>query len=574
MATSAVAVSKEIVANLDNLSVVRELQIQITGSVYLGTTDMYLRLHASRHKVKLTVNQGSFDDPLKDVHDMNPDSSPFAVVLVPFFDSIIPEFEARLNELNDTEINYLRTEFSERWRRVIEQVPAQSKVVILGLHSVFSNYPYGNSRARTVLDSFNDELQKLAAGRLGVILIDMQELITRIGLQNAVDLRMYFRSKNPFTGSFCEELSKVIIDSLAVDDRTVKVLALDCDNTIWGGVLGEDGFEGIQIDPNSYHGAIYHLVQRRFKELKELGLLLCLVSKNNEEDVLKVLKEHEHQLIRLPDLVGHRLNWEKKSSNINSLAMELNLGLASFVFIDDSEFECAEVKTNLPEVSVLKTPENISEYPEFLARLKQMCLAGRDETKTDKTSQYQARAEIITKQSESESDQEFFGSLNVRLITTVNQQADIPRLTEMFSKTNQFNATTNRRTAEEVKQLMADDEFDVVSIRVEDRFTNHGLTALIVMKKSEEAIRVTDWLISCRVLGRGIEKGLMAHLGEVALKSSKATVVIDFMDSGKNAQVVDFLTTLAPNLTNNTGLYSFDARTLINQTPSWITIES
>jgi FkbH-like protein len=156
----------------------------------------------------------------------------------------------------------------------------------------------------------------------------------------------------------------------------------------------------------------------------------------------------------------------------------------------------------------------------------------------------------------------------------VNQQADIPRLTEMFSKTNQFNATTNRRTAEEVKQLMADDEFDVVSIRVEDRFTNHGLTALIVMKKSEEAIRVTDWLISCRVLGRGIEKGLMAHLGEVALKSSKATVVIDFMDSGKNAQVVDFLTTLAPNLTNNTGLYSFDARTLINQTPSWITIES
>ena len=574
MATTAVAVRREIAANLQNEVDVRTLELRIAGSVYLGATEMYLRLEASRRKVKLNVNQGSFDNPLKDVNEISPDSPPFAVILAPFFDSIVPEFEAKISELSDDDFEYLVHNFVQRWKKVIDDIPASSRVVVLGLHTTFAAYPFGENKTIEILDTFNRELRKLGQSRSEVIFIDMQELVYRIGLQNAVDIRMYFRSKSPYSSSLCEELALAIMDSISIDNRIVKVLALDCDNTIWGGILGEDGYDGIQIDPNTYSGALYHLAQRRFKELKELGTLLCLVSKNNEEDVIKVLKEHEHQLIRQNDVIAHRINWEPKSTNLKSLALELNLGLDSFVFIDDSAFECAEVASNLPEVVVLKVPKNLEEYPEFLSCLKQKCLAGRPEVKKDKTNEYRERTQINESRSESDSDEDFFKTLDVRLTVAIDNQSDISRLGEMFSKTNQFNTTTKRRTGEEVKQLMLDRNFEVLSIRVEDRFTHHGLTALVVIQKDDNAMRVTDWLISCRVLGRGIEQGIMAYLGELAKENGQRTIEIDFTNTSKNGQVSDFLNSVTPASPQIAGRYVFNAESLIIQRPSWITINS
>jgi FkbH-like protein len=574
MTTTAVAVRREIAANLQNEVDVRSIEFQIAGSVYLGATEMYLRLEASRRKVKLKVNQGSFDNPLMDVEDISPDTPPFAVILAPFFDSIIPEFEARISELSDDDFEYLVHNFAQRWKMVIEGIPATSRVVVLGLHTTFAAYPFGENKTVRILDSFNRELRKLAGSRPGVIFIDMQELVYKIGLKNAVDIRMYVRSKSPYSSSLCEELAVAIMDAISIDNRVVKVIALDCDNTIWGGILGEDGYDRIQIDPNTSSGAFYHLAQRRFQELKELGILLCLVSKNNEEDVIKVLTEHEHQLIRRDDVIAHRINWEPKSTNLKSLALELNLGLDSFVFIDDSTFECAEVTSNCPEVVVLKAPENLEEYPDFLSRLKQKCLAGKPEVKKDKTNEYRARTQINVSRSQSNSDEDFFKTLDVRLTVTIDNQSDVPRLAEMFSKTNQFNTTTKRRTAEEVKHLMLDGNSEVLSMRVEDRFTHHGLTALVVIQKSDKAIRVTDWLISCRVLGRGIEHGIMAYLGELVKEKGLQTVEVDFADSNKNGQVADFLNTVTSITPKIAGQYVFDAESLIIQRPSWITIKS
>ena len=574
MVTTAVAVRREIAANLRNEVELRSLEFQIAGSVYLGATEMYLRLEASRRKVKLTVNQGSFDDPLMDVEKLIPSSPPFAVILAPFFDSIVPEFEARITELPDDDFKYLVHNFVQRWEKVIENIPASSKVIVLGLHATFAAYPFGKNKTIEILDTFNGELKKLAGLRSGVIFIDMQELVYKIGLQNAVDIRMYFRSKSPYSSSLCEELAVTIMDSISIDNRIIKVLALDCDNTIWGGVLGEDGYGSIQIDPNTYSGAIYHLAQRRFQELRDLGILLCLVSKNNEEDVIKVLTEHEHQIIRPNDVIAHRINWDPKSANLKSLALELDLGLESFVFIDDSSFECAEVASNLPEVLVLKVPEDLEEYPEFLSCLKRKCLAGKPEVKKDKTNEYRERTQINLSRSESNSDEDFFKTLDVCLTVTTDNQSDVPRLEEMFSKTNQFNTTTKRRTGEEVKQLMLDSNSRVLSIRVEDRFTHHGLTALVVIQKSDNGTRVTDWLISCRVLGRGIELGIMAYLGELVKENGQQTLEIDFTYSNKNGQVSDFLKSLAPASPQIAGRYIYDAESLSTQRPSWVTIKS
>jgi len=573
LATSAVAVSQEIARNFKNRTDLREMHVQFAGSVYLGVTGMYMRLEASRRGVKLTVAQGSFDNPLNDVKKLVSEKKQSAVVLAPFFDAITQEFEARQNEFSEQDIEYLLQEFATRWRDAIEAIPATSKALVLGLHGVNAFYPYGHSKTRQVLDRFNSQLRLITRERPGTTFVDMEALIYKVGLLNAIDHRMYYRARNPYTSDLSEVLAEVLIDALAIDDKVVKVLALDCDNTLWGGVLGEEGFHGIQIDPNTPSGAMYHEAQRRYKELKELGILVCLVSKNDESDVLRVLDEHEHQVLRSSDIIAHRINWNRKSENLASLAEELSLGLSSFVFVDDSLFECAEVSEKYPEICALQAPQLPNEYTEFLARLKQLCLAGHPEVGRDKTSEYRVRSEIETARSQNNSEQDFLTSLDVRISLSINSQSDISRLAEMFSKTNQFNTTTKRRTAKEVRHLMTLGNTQVISVRVSDRFVNHGLTALLVVSEERERLRVTDWLMSCRILGRGIERGIVSVLGRSAISAGFREVQVDYVKSQKNAQVYEFLESISSNLERNNEHHVMDVESLILQMPSWITID-
>jgi FkbH-like protein len=401
----------------------------------------------------------------------------------------------------------------------------------------------------------------------------MESVIGQVGLQHAVDTRTYLRSRSPYTSELTEELSKVIISTLGIEDRVIKAIALDCDNTLWGGVLGEDGFDGIQIDPNTAEGAKFQTAQRRFKELKELGILICLISKNNEEEVLKVLRDHEHQLIRTVDVISHRINWHRKSANLYSLANELNIGLSSFVFVDDSEFECAEVAAEAPEVSVFQMPKDANEQTQFFARLKRLCLGGKSEICVNKTEQYRIRQEIDSIRDNSGSQKEFFEGLNIRLKFSVNDEIDVPRLAEMFSKTNQFNCTTIRRTPEEIKELVTRSDSEVVSVRVSDRFSDHGLTGLVVINKGQFSIQITDWMISCRVLGRGVEEGILAFLGYLACDLNQDAVAIAYKQTAKNIQVKNLLETVALGYSEDDSAFVFDSKQLITLKPSWVTIE-
>ena len=561
MPTSAAAAGKEISENLAGRTPIREFKIKICSSVYLGTTDMYLRLEGSRRGVKVSVDQGSFDNPIHDTQQIESGSSVHAVILAPFFDSIVPEFELRIHEFSEDDISHLLKSFSQRWGQAMSNVPSNTRVVILGLHSFYPTYPYGQSKKREILELFNTQLRLVAQRNLNAVYVDMESLIFKIGLQSAVDIRMYFRARSPYTSAITEELSKVITDALSIDENVVKAIALDCDNTLWGGILGEDGFEGIQIDPNTQSGSYFHLAQRYLKELKDLGILICLVSKNNEHEVLQVLDEHEYQIVRSKDVISHRINWKRKSENLVSIANELNLGLSSFVFIDDSQFECDEVAGCLPEVNVLQVPGQMKDFPDFFAKLKRLCLT-----------EYRVRRKIEDDRSNSYSEETFFEKLDIRLAISVDNVDDIARLGEMFSKTNQFNATTIRRTPEEVKQLILDENYSVFSMRVTDRYTEHGLTALAIVHHSSSDIQVTDWLISCRVLGRGIEYGVLSFLGELALRSGQDKLEIVYLPTSKNGQVGDFLGTITSKIASDNSKNVFDAKALIALKPSWITI--
>ena len=574
MPTSPAAAGKEIAENLAGRTPIRNFKIKICSSVYLGTTDMYLRLEGSRRGVKVSVEQGSFDNPIHDTQQIESGTSVHAVILAPFFDSIVPEFELRIHEFSEDDISHLLESFSQRWGQAINNVPSNTRVVILGLHSFYPTYPYGQSKKREILELFNTRLRLIAQRNLNAVYVDMESLIFKLGLQSAVDIRMYFRARSPYTSAITEELSKVITDALSMDENVVKAIALDCDNTLWGGILGEDGFEGIQIDPNTQFGSYFHLAQQHLKELKDLGILICLVSKNNEHEVLQVLDKHEYQIVRSEDVISYRINWKRKSENLVSIANELNLDLSSFVFIDDSQFECDEVAGCLPEVNVLQVPGQMKDFPDFFAKLKRLCLAGNPEDSKDKTTEYRVRRKIEDDRSNCHSEETFFEKLDIRLAISVDNVNDITRLGEMFSKTNQFNATTIRRTPEEVKQLMLDENYSVLSIRVTDRYTEHGLTALAIVHHGSSVIRVTDWLISCRVIGRGIELGALSFFGEFALRSGRDDVEVSYLPTSRNGLVGEFLKTLTSKSSSDNRKSVFDAKTLVALKPSWITIRT
>jgi FkbH-like protein len=573
MKRSALDIGQEIEENFARFGENRQITIQISGSVYLGLTDVFLRLLASRKGVRLTVRQGNYDNPLEDLVKLNSDDSPNSIVLVPFFDSITTSLEARHNEFSDDDIENLLSSFVLRWRQILQSTPSNTKVLVLGLHSVSSLYPFGLSRSRRILDKFNSELRDIVRERIGTIFVDMEALILNVGIRNAIDSRMYFKARNPYSVEFAEVLAEALFDALSIEDSVAKVIALDCDNTLWGGILGEDGFSGIRLDPNTAIGAVYHEAQHRLKELKDLGMLLCLVSKNDENDVLQVLEQHEHQVLRPQDVISHRINWKQKSSNLSSLAEELNLGLSSFIFIDDSSFECAEVQEAHPEMTVLQFPDTPSEVLRFLSHLKQKCLSGRDEVNVNKTAEYRVREEIESAKSMSGSSEIFLESLDVRAKIEINQLADVSRLAEMCSKTNQFNTTTKRRTAEELRSLMTQQNCKVVSVRLGDRFANHGLTALMVLMSENDKVRVTDFLMSCRVLGRNIEHALIAYVADVATHENLLRVDVDFVPSSKNGPAFDALKSMFPELSTERGEFSAFVHTLIDLKPSWVSID-
>jgi FkbH-like protein len=182
------------------------------------------------------------------------------------------------------------------------------------------------------------------------------------------------------------------------------------------------------------------------------------------------------------------------------------------------------------------------------------------------------RSQINSTRDSQASDGEFYQTLDIRLEVGFNELNDLPRLTEMFAKTNQFNATTKRRTSEEIRDLMLDEKHEVISVRVKDRFTNHGLTSVVVLEHRDQVFRVTDWLISCRVLGRGVESGLITFLAEIAQLNGSEKFEVIYAPSKKNQQVADFLTSMQPESIDTSGRHSFSITSLINEGPDWITI--
>jgi FkbH-like protein len=317
-----------------------------------------------------------------------------------------------------------------------------------------------------------------------------------------------------------------------------KVVALDCDNTLWRGICGEDGPEGVVLDPAR------RVLHECMLEQREAGMLLTMASKNNESDVLETFAVHPEMPLQLRHFVAWRLNWDPKAENVTQLAEELGLGLDSFIFIDDNPKECAELQQATPEVLTLTLPEEIEDTPKFLRHVWAFDHPVITEEDRNRNVYYRQQQEFGSEVKRAASIDEFMASLDLKVSVMPLVFDKLPRVAQLTQRTNQFNLTTIRRSESEIQALIADG-YECFTVDVSDRFGDYGLVGVLIVKPKADELQVDTFLLSCRALGRGVEHRMLAFLGQHASSLGLHHISLGFNPTPKNSPAKQFLDSVA-----------------------------
>lgn len=517
-----------------------KMTIGLSASSAIDLLGLHLRRQALLASVHLTVHPGNFDDPLGDM-DRFAALGVRQVVLAPFFDALAPGFEVQVGtwdeELQESRIN----RFQQHLALTLDAASQFDTVFLSDFHRLYAPRP-GFDPLNAIMASFNAVVHESCRSRLNVQLIPMESLIADVGRRVAFDHRFHLRYSAPYSSAFlgrwAEEISSL---SRGFGSQYYKVLVLDCDNTLWGGILGEDGPNGIHLDSNNYPGNVFWRVQHIFKQLREDGALICLCSKNNPEDIKDFFSRQNSMVLKDADIILSKINWDDKVNNLEAIARELDIGLSSIVFVDDSAFECESVKARLPSVNVFQVPKNLSEYVQLAHKIGRLFPRARTgEAAVDQTQQYRIRQQALDQKAGFESHEAYLESLGLVVTLHRDDPSRIARVAELSQKSNQFNLTTRRYSVSEVAALCMEQAVTVYSLSVSDRFGDSGTTGVIIVRREGETCSIEAMFMSCRVLGRGVEFSpwptLIADQVNLGCKSMTAA----FIASERNMQCRDY----------------------------------
>ena len=340
----------------------------------------------------------------------------------------------------------------------------------------------------------------------------------------------------PYTPAYYDLLATLIVRYVyALQTKPCKVLVVDCDNTLWAGVCGEIGAAEVVID------GPYRLLQQFLLEQQQQGMLICLCSKNHEDDVWEVFQTQIDMPLQRADIVAHRINWQPKSDNLKALSQTLNLDLDSFIFIDDSPLECVEVRAHCPEVLTLEWPATVPEARQLLEHIWAFDHYRVSAEDRDRSALYKANIEREQMRTASADFESFIASLALEVAIEPAQQEDFARIAQLSQRVNQFNFTTHRFTAVEIRKFVTEPTVLCQTVRVQDRFGDYGLVGAMIARSAESALELESCWLSCRALGRGVEHAMLARLARDAQQRGLDELVIDFQPSPKNQPARQFL---------------------------------
>lgn len=432
--------------------------------------------------------------------------------------------------------------YAERLKFVHSQIPATSQLIVFTLYRLFDFKAESmDFSVETAIDGFNSFILEFAKTNSNVRIVDFSDFCNRYAAADLIDWKFYFLSQAAINPKLAVAFRKWFeLKKSSFSKPAKKCLVLDLDNTLWGGILGEDGPEHLKIG-GDYPGKAFLLFQQQILELQKRGIILAVCSKNNEADVWEFIDNSRDQVLKKEHIAAWRINWNDKAGNIAELAKELNIGLDSMVFLDDQPAERELVKTMLPEVTVPDFPAAPYLLPVFFKNLQEQYFNIYQASAEDlrKTEQYKQNAERREFQQQFTNIDEFIKSLEIETTIRMNDDADIPRIAQMSQKTNQFNLTGKRYTDLELKEII-ESNGNVFSLSVKDKFGDSGLTGAAVVSLVGNDAHIDNLFLSCRILGRKIENTFVKQILLSLKEESLENVTAAYNKTPKNQLVENF----------------------------------
>jgi FkbH-like protein len=514
--------------------------ITILSNIIVHQIKELLEYRLRKEDLNAEVEFGDYDNIVQDSHkykELN------AIIIFWELCNIINGLQYKIELYEDGQFNELLEKTKSEINFVLKNLEKTSLVLINKFTSLsFSHYKIRKNKLDELTSQLNLHLEENIS--VNIRLVDIEKVIASIGVSNSLDMRYYYSSKAIYTINFFKAYAEYIKPFIiSANGKAKKALIFDCDNTLWKGILGEDGFDNIEMSTETKDGNIFAEIQSTALALNRQGVLIGLCSKNNPVDVDKVIKSHPDMQFRDEHITINKSNWSNKVTNLKEIATELNIGLDSLVFVDDSSFEVNLIKEHLPEITVLQVPERLYEYPKMLREnlglFYNLSLTVEDSKKIEMYKHLVKRESIKKEFTDIE---DYLSSLELKITIFENDESIIPRMSQMSQKTNQFNLTTQRYTEVDIRNFIDDLDSNVYAFSVADKFGDSGVTGLCIVSgnSKNESAEIDTLLMSCRIIGRNIEYAFMDYVIGKIKENKIDALKAKYIKTLKNDQVKEF----------------------------------
>jgi FkbH-like protein len=514
--------------------------ITILSNFIVHQVKELLEYRLRKEALNAAVEFGDYDNIVQDSHKYKESN---AIIIFWELCNIIDGLQYKIELYEEDQFNELLEKTKSEIDLVLRNVEKTSLVLINKFTALsFSHYKIRKNKLDELASQLNHYLEEKISAN--VRFVDIEKVIASVGVSNSLDMRYYYSSKALYTIDFYKTYANYISPFfISASGKAKKALIFDCDNTLWKGILGEDGFDNIEMSSNSKNGGVFAEIQAMALDLNKQGVLIGLCSKNNPDDVNEVIASHPDMQLREEHITIKKANWTDKATNLKAISNELNIGLDSLVFVDDSSFEVNLIREQLPEVTVLQVPEKLYEYPKMLrgslGLFYNLSLTTEDQNKIKMYKQQVKRESVKKKFTDIE---DYLASLELKMTIFEDDESIISRMSQMTQKTNQFNLTTKRYTEGDIRNFIDDLDSNVYAFSVADKFGDSGVTGLCIVSDNSknESPEIDTLLMSCRIIGRNIESAFMDYLIGKIKEKRIGVLKAKYIKTLKNDQVKEF----------------------------------
>ena len=537
--------------NIDDLKFDKKLKVAILSSFTLNGLSEILHVKSSDLGIRYQSYLGGYNQYNQELLDSQSEYykfSPDVTFLILDIRNFLGENFHFPYNISDNERKLLVSEKIKQIENIIKcfEKNLNSKLIITNFN-IPSYSPNGITETKSdfgfheMIEELNRSLRNISKTHSSVYIYDFNHFVSKYGEKNIFDYRQFYVGDIQIALNFIPYLAYDLMSYIKpITGTNKKCIVLDLDNTLWGGIIGEDGFDGIELGHSS-NGKAFVDFQKELLSLWNHGIILAINSKNNFDDAMKVINEHPNMILREKNFASIQINWDDKAQNLKQIAEEINIGLNSIAFFDDDKINRERIKQEFPEVLTIEIPDDHSQFSSILKNLNDFNVLQRTDEDIQRGQMYAQQRERKELEKSISNLDDFLEQLDIKVKMKNSNEFLIPRISQLTLKTNQFNLTTRRYQEEEIRNFTNDHKFIVGCAQVLDKFGDNGITGVYIINKQDKIWSIDTFLLSCRIMGRGVENGILSQILIDAKHNGVEEIRANFIPTQKNKPAENFL---------------------------------